>query len=159
MWRIILTYVPVGFVIILQFHHQFRSTNRGIPPSHLVLPAQHFTISQSQFSPVHHLTWYSQPSPLYIHAHPDCSPQLKIGFQCVAILCQKIYKTWENDLSPLLCFETGAEGCCPSGVWVAGHVPESNAVCQRLAATRRVRRRASVFVKLEWKNHVARLKI
>ena len=82
-------YVPVGFVIILQFHHQFRSTDRGISPSHLVLPAQHFTISQSQFSPVHHLTWYSQPSPLYIHAHPDCSPQLKIGFQCVAILCQK----------------------------------------------------------------------
>ena len=25
-----------------------------------------------------HLTWYSQPSPLYIHMHPSCSPQLKI---------------------------------------------------------------------------------
>ena len=83
-------------------HHQCWSTNRG-SPSQLVLPAQHFTISQSQFSPVHHLTWYSQPSPLYIHAHPDCSPQLKIRFQCVAILCQKILQNLrEWFLTPLV---------------------------------------------------------
>ena len=131
--------------------------SRGISPSHLVLPAQHFTISQSQFSPVHHLTWYSQPSPLYIHVHPDCSPQLKIGFQCVAILCQKILQNLgEWSLTPLV-FWNRSRGQLSQ--WCLSSRPCPRIQCCLPTPCCNMSSQKKDFCKLEWKNHVARLKI